>query len=87
MAYDAGSGEFRSFALSDARGRYEIRLLPQNQSYKVRFLDCGEGTHAEAWYRDAADFDAADPVVVRSRTTPGVSIQSCAPGHPGDGYR
>ena len=74
VAYDAQTGEFRSFALSDARGRYEIRLLPQNQSYKVRFVDCGEGTHTEAWYRDDTDFDAADPVRVRSRTTPGINI-------------
>jgi hypothetical protein len=70
-AYEPSTGHFVAFALSGTKGRYEIRLLRAGR-YKVRFVDCGDGSHAGKWYQDRSDFSSADEVIVGKRTTPGI---------------
>jgi hypothetical protein len=73
-AYDATSGEFRTFAVTDARGRYAIGPLAAG-SYLVRFNDCLRGLHVEEWYEDAADAAGATVVRVKNGVTPKVNAR------------
>jgi hypothetical protein len=72
VAFDATTGEFARFALTDPTGRYQIGLLKEGGRYQVLFTACSDGLHADQWWRGRTDIDDADVVTLRQRATKGI---------------